>query len=75
MVSCKKYRTSANSFGLGNCIYGYVRIVFETEKGQSFKEKMIPDGYEFGAGVLVVYSVDDSGMPHESDISKISYIG
>lgn len=47
---------------------------FTTEKGEIFKEKIIPEGYEFGVAILVGYAADDEGMPHEVDMSKIKYI-
>lgn len=65
---------AASSLGLGNVICGLAGLSFETEKGEIFKEKIIPQGYEFGVAVLVGYALDDNGTPHEVDMSKISYI-
>lgn len=65
---------AASSLGLGNVICGLARLIFDTEKGDVFKEKIIPAGYEFGMAVLMGYAVDEAGTPHEVDISKIIYI-
>jgi len=66
---------AASSLGLGNVICGLMRLVFDTPKGKHFKEKIIPEGYEFGMSVLVGYATNESGTPHEPDMSKIKYIG
>ena len=39
---------AATSLGLGNVICGMARLSFMTEKGEDFKEQLIPEGYEFG---------------------------
>lgn len=65
---------AASSLGLGNVICGLAGLSFETEKGEIFKEKIIPQGYEFGVAVLVGYASDENGTPHQADMSKISYI-
>ncbi len=66
---------AATSLGLGNVICGLAGLAFTTEKGESFREKIIPEGYEFGMAVLVGYAVSNEGTPHEADVSKIKYIG
>lgn len=66
---------AASSMGLGNVICGMARMVFNTAKGAAYKEKLIPQGYEFGMSVLVGYPTNKEGTPHEPDLSKISYIG
>lgn len=66
---------AASSLGLGNVICGLAKLVFDTEKGAEYKEKLIPEGYEFGMSVLVGYPVNADGTPHEPDMSKIKYIG
>lgn len=66
---------AATSLGLGNVICGLARMVFDVEKGNEYKEKLIPKGYEFGMSVLVGYATDSEGTPHEPDMEKISYIG
>ena len=66
---------AASSLGLGNCICGMFRMVFETEKADSYKEMIIPGGYELGMSVLVGYPTDCEGTPHSADSSKITYIG
>lgn len=66
---------AASSLGLGNVICGMAGIAFDTEKGDVFRDKIIPEGYEFGIGVLVGYATKKKGTPHTADLSKIKYIG
>ena len=66
---------AASSLGLGNVICGLMRAAFDVEKGEEYKAKLIPEGYEFGVTVLVGYAVNKEGTPHEPDLSKIEYIG
>lgn len=66
---------AAASLGLGNVICGMMRMVFSAENGKTYKEKLIPEGYEFGMSVLVGYASGENGTPHEPDTSKIRYIG
>ena len=66
---------AASSLGLGNVICGLAKLVFATEKGEEYKAKLIPEGYEFGMSVLVGYPTTVDGTPHEPDMSKIKYIG
>ena len=66
---------AATSLGLGNVICGLAKLVFSTEKGEEYKAKLIPEGYEFGMSVLVGYPENADGKPHEVDMSKIKYIG
>lgn len=66
---------AASSLGLGNVVCGLMRLVFDTPKGENFKAKIIPEGYEFGMSVLVGYATNAEGTPHEPDVSKIKYIG
>ena len=65
---------AASSLGLGNVICGLAGLVFATENGKMYKEKLIPEGYEFGVAVLVGYAANDQGTPHEMDLKKIQYI-
>ena len=65
---------AASSLGLGNVICGLAGLPFGTEKGEIFKEKIIPEGYEFGVAVLIGYAAEKEGAPHETDMAKISYI-
>lgn len=65
---------ATSSLGLGNVICGLAALSFETEKGESFKEKIIPEGYEFGVAVLIGDAMDGVGTPHDVDFSKIKYI-
>lgn len=64
---------AASSLGLGNVICGMMGMAFMTEKGVQFKEKLIPEGYEFGVAVLVGYAAAE-GTPHEVDMEKIVYL-
>lgn len=64
---------AASSLGLGNVICGMMRLVFQSEKSEYFKEKLFPNGYEFGMSVLVGYAREE-GIPHQIDTSKITYI-
>ncbi|MBQ6815407.1 MAG: nitroreductase family protein [Lachnospiraceae bacterium] len=66
---------AASSLGLGNVICGLARLTFDSEKGQEYAAKIIPEGYEFGMTVLVGYATNPEGTPHEPDMSKIKYIG
>lgn len=66
---------AASSLGLGNVICGMMRMVFDTPKGELFREKLIPEGYEFGMSLLVGYPADAGmGKPHEPDMRKIVYV-
>ncbi|MBE5939653.1 MAG: nitroreductase family protein [Lachnospiraceae bacterium] len=65
---------AASALGLGNVICGLARLVFDTEKGEEYKSKLIPEGYEFGMSVLVGYATNPEGTPHQPDMSKIRYI-
>lgn len=64
---------AATSLGLGNVICGMMRLVFQTSKSEYYKEKLFPNGYEFGMSVLVGYASGE-GTPHQIDTSKIKYI-
>ena len=66
---------AASALGLGNVICGLAKLVFTTDKGEEYKKKLIPEGYEFGMSVLVGYPTNAEGKPHEPDMSKITYIG
>ncbi len=66
---------AASSLGLGNVICGLARLPFATEKGEEFRKKLIPEGYEFGMAILVGYATNKEGTPHEADLAKVRYIG
>lgn len=66
---------AASAMGLGNVICGLTRLAFQTENGDSYKEKLIPEGYEFATSVLVGYATENEGTPHAIDMTKLSYIG
>ena len=65
---------AASSLGLGNVICGMAAMLINDECGAAYKEKLIPEGYEFGVALLVGYPVDTEGTPHEPDMSKIIYV-
>lgn len=65
---------AASSLGLGNVICGMAAMLINDECGAAYKEKLIPEGYEFGIALLVGYPVDTEGTPHEPDMSKIIYV-
>ena len=60
---------AATSLGLGNVIVGLAGITLQLND----YSKYIPEGYEFGVGLLVGYPKSKK-VPHEIDISKITYI-
>ena len=65
---------AATSLGLGNVICGMASIPFNGEKGELFKRRAgFTEGWGFGMAVLVGYA-EKSGVPHEPDFSKISYV-
>ena len=65
---------AASSLDLGNVICGMAAMVINDECGAAYKEKLIPEGYEFGIALLVGYPVNPEGTPHEPDMSKIIYV-
>ena len=65
---------AASSLELGNVICGMAAMLINDECGASYKEKLIPEGYEFGVALLVGYPVNAEGTPHEPDMSKIIYV-
>ncbi len=73
-IVCENMALAASSLGLGNVICGLAALVINDEIGKEYKEKLIPEGYEFGVALLVGYAVDAEGTPHELDLSKIVYV-
>ena len=65
---------AASSLGLGNVICGMAGMLINDEIGAAYKEKLIPEGYEFGVALLVGYPTNPDGTPHEPDLSKIIYV-
>lgn len=65
---------AASSLGLGNVICGMAGMIFGTKRGAEYKEKLIPEGYEFGVAVLVGKSAVGAAAPHTPDLSKIKFI-
>jgi nitroreductase len=58
---------AATSLGINSCIVGVPKIAF---KSGELVEKYIPEGFEFGVGVLLGYAVEPKA-PHEVDSTKI----
>lgn len=65
---------AASSLGLGNVICGMAGMLINDEIGAAYKEKLIPEGYEFGVALLAGYPTNPNGTPHEPDMSKIIYV-
>ena len=65
---------AASSLGLGNVICGMAGMLINDEIGAAYKDKLIPEGYEFGVALLVGYPTNPNGTPHEPDLSKIVYV-
>ena len=65
---------AASSLGLGNVICGMAGVLINDEIGLKYKDKLIPEGYEFGVALLVGYPTNPEGTPHEPDLSKIIYV-
>ena len=65
---------AASSLGLGNVICGMAAVLLNDERGLKYKEKLVPEGYEFAIALLVGYPTNPEGTPHEPDLSKIIYL-
>lgn len=65
---------AATSLGLGNVICGMAGVLLNDPAGQKYKDKLIPERYEFGVALLAGYPTDPNGTPHEPDLSKIIYM-
>ena len=65
---------AASSLGVDNVICGLATLLINDECGAPYKEKLIPEGYEFGVALLAGYAANEGGVPHEPDMSKIIYI-
>ena len=65
---------AASSLGLGNVICGMAGVLINDDSCTSYKEKLIPAGYEFAVALLVGYPTNANGTPHKPDLSKIIYI-
>lgn len=66
---------AATSLGVANVHCGMLRLAFQGERSAEFKRKLkIPEGYEFGLGVLLGYAVENAS-PHIPDRNKIAVIG
>lgn len=63
---------AATSLGLGSVVCALAGYVFNND---AYKNKIIPEGYEFAISVLIGYPANPDGKPHEVDLSKITYIG
>ena len=65
---------AATSLELGNVICGMAAMLINDACGAKYKEKLIPEGYEFGIALLAGYPANENGTPHEPDYSKIIYV-
>lgn len=63
---------AATSLDLGNVVCALATYAF---KNESFKKRILPEGYEFAISVLVGYPSEELGTPHLVDLEKITYIG
>ena len=73
-IVCENIALAASSLGLGNVICKLAGLAFNTIKGNEYKKKLIPDGYEFGVAVLVGHAASSQATPHQVNMSKIKYI-
>lgn len=66
---------AATALGIDSLICGLAAFSFAGDKGVQFKNRLnFPDGYDIGIAVLLGYAVHPGGIPHEPDLSKISWI-
>jgi nitroreductase len=63
---------AATSLGLGNVVCALAGFAFNND---SYKKRIIPEGYEFAISVLIGYPTHPNGKAHEVDLNKITYIG
>ncbi len=63
---------AATSLGLGSVVCALAGYVFNND---DYKNKIIPEGYEFAISVLIGYPTNPDGKAHEVDLNKITYIG
>lgn len=63
---------AATSLGLGNVVCALASHVF---KNESYRARILPEAYAFAISVLIGYPSDTSGVPHQPDLAKITYIG
>lgn len=73
-IICENIALAASSLGLGNVICKLAGLAFDTPNGKEYREKLIPEGYEFGVAVLVGQAYGEQGAAHQVDMSKIKYI-
>lgn len=73
-IVCENMALAASSLELGNVICGFASLIINDEIDKQYKEKLIPEGYEFGVALLVGYAVDKDETPHEPNLSKIIYV-
>ena len=65
---------AAHSLGLGSCICGMARLIFDTAKAEQYKALFnFPEGYDFGIAVLVGHP-EGEGTPHAPDMEKVTYL-
>lgn len=65
---------AATSLGLGSCICGMARLIFEGKEKEAYEKRLgFREGYTFGLAVLVGHAAQEK-MPHALDRTKVSYI-
>lgn len=65
---------AAKSIGLDSVILGFPSVVFNSEKAEEWKKKLLfPEGFEYGISIAVGYA-DMEKLPHEIQPSKVIYI-
>lgn len=65
---------AAKSLGLDSVILGFPSVVFNSEKAEEWKKKlMFPEGFNYGISVAVGYA-DMYKAPHALDYSKVVHI-
>ncbi|MCL1907221.1 MAG: nitroreductase family protein [Propionibacteriaceae bacterium] len=69
-IAASTMTLAAASLGINSCIVGVPKIAF---KSGELVDKYIPEGFEFGVGVLLGYA-EEPGTPHEVDSTKITYM-
>ena len=66
---------AATAIGIDNLICGLAAFAFAENKNAEFKRRLgFPEGYEIGIAVLLGYAKEPGSKPHESDLSKISFV-
>jgi len=65
---------AAHSMGLGNVICGMAALSFNGPKGEEYKKHFkFKEGHTFAIAILVGEAVEGK-VPHEFDMSKVTYV-